>query len=449
MDGAISFLTVFLGLVLGPQSIDLAVSHEVAAVEVRLDGELLARLEGEPWTVDCDFGERLLPHRLVAVAFAEDGLEIGRSEQWINLPGPMADAGLVLDGRRPDVENGSFSTARLSWDSVLGTDPESIRVLFDGTLLEFDDPAAITLPPHDPDQLHFLRAELDFEANVSALAELTFGGFYADRVSSELTALPVRLDGRRRLPELAEMQDTILSPRGALPVVGSDKGPVDIVVVRDITAQQGLSRMFQRKASSYRQSGSPLGQVPTSDHMRQFLPLQGDARVFLLAAWPERRIASDGTHSNLFPSSPEIDAKDAGWLWLLSRVHYERGIASDQRLADAVAVAGMTAAQRNHRRAVLLVLGDKPAAKGQLWPRQVEEYLEQLRVPLVVWQVGESLTESQWSNVTLVDDLPALGRGLKRLERQVKSQRMLWVEGKWLPQELRLTSGVRGLAEVP
>jgi len=60
------FLTAFLGLTLGTQPVGLDVKGDIAAVELRLDGQTVATMHHAPWQAKIDFGSALLPHRLVA-----------------------------------------------------------------------------------------------------------------------------------------------------------------------------------------------------------------------------------------------------------------------------------------------------------------------------------------------------------------------------------------------
>ncbi len=63
----LSFITLFLGLVMGPVPVRVEVSDDVAMVEVLLDGNPVGVLREAPWELACDLGPRLEPHELVAV----------------------------------------------------------------------------------------------------------------------------------------------------------------------------------------------------------------------------------------------------------------------------------------------------------------------------------------------------------------------------------------------
>ena len=81
----IEFLTLFAGLILGVQNIEVAVSGPVTRVELRLNDEVLADIDGPPWVVRCDLGRELHPAVLEAVAFDTAGRELDRAGQRINL----------------------------------------------------------------------------------------------------------------------------------------------------------------------------------------------------------------------------------------------------------------------------------------------------------------------------------------------------------------------------
>jgi hypothetical protein len=52
----IAFLTLFLGLVTGPQAVAVDPGAGVATVELALDGRGVASLEHAPWSATVDFG---------------------------------------------------------------------------------------------------------------------------------------------------------------------------------------------------------------------------------------------------------------------------------------------------------------------------------------------------------------------------------------------------------
>ncbi|MEE8278740.1 MAG: hypothetical protein V3R89_08485, partial [Thermoanaerobaculia bacterium] len=49
----ISFVSFFLGLLLGPQTVEVAVTDGVAAVRLELDGRIVGTMEAAPWRLVC------------------------------------------------------------------------------------------------------------------------------------------------------------------------------------------------------------------------------------------------------------------------------------------------------------------------------------------------------------------------------------------------------------
>jgi hypothetical protein len=57
----VSFVTIFLPLLVGVQPVELAVTQDVASVNVILDGAQVAELREAPWTFEVDFGTTSRP----------------------------------------------------------------------------------------------------------------------------------------------------------------------------------------------------------------------------------------------------------------------------------------------------------------------------------------------------------------------------------------------------
>ena len=113
--------------------------------------------------------------------------------------------------------------------------------------------------------------------------------------------------------------------------------------------------------------------------------------------------------------------------------------------ADAVAVAGLNAFESFGRRAVLLVLGSVAEDASTYRPAVVRRYLDLLRVPLFVWTLEDRPpASSPWGEVAGRDSL-GLARGLRPDRESLDSQRVLWVEGRYLPQEIELAGGANGV----
>ena len=420
----VAFVTIFLSLTMGVHPVEVLVGDGVERVEIWLDYELVGSMSGPEWSLDTDFGGALEPHHLEAVAFDAEGKELAREEQWVNLPSPTAEAFVVID-RAPSGE----AWVRLTWENVMGDDPERVSVSLDGQALDVTDPARVPLPPHDPEQLHFLRAELEFAHNVSVVKEHTFGGSYGDELNTELTALPVRVSdkrGERRLPGLDVLQDWFVSGNVPARVAAIDEGPAEITIVRDRATQERLDRLA---------AGHQLG--------NRFVAALGKEQK-LAFFWPFMVRAPSGHWT--FPAPLGwMSAQDGGVPWFLATMPSPAPPDGRQLLADAVAVAGMNSLTRNRRRAVVLILGQEPQDESYLSPAVVRRYLEALRVPLYVWSPHKGVT-SDWGEVRDVSTMGKFRAAVSELARDVDRQRIIWLQGKHLPQRIRLTEQAEAIS---
>ncbi|MCZ6726756.1 MAG: hypothetical protein O7A98_05310 [Acidobacteria bacterium] len=418
MKGVVAFATLFLGLTVGPHRVELLVGRDVAAVEIRLDGRTIARLEGAPWEGDCDLGVELEPRSLEAIAYAADGTELGRTSQWLNIPRPPAQAEILFD---TDPATGRV-VARLRSTSITSESPEQVTVFFDGVELPADDPQRIALPAHDPQQLHYLRVDLEFAKGLVSTVERTFGGSFVDEVAAELTAVPLQL-----APDANELSPGAigwLHARGEqLAVVDVVTGPADIILIRDQSAQPDIDLMVKRRFGDYRVVAS----------LKRGYSLQ------FLRPVAEISQRAD-THLRLFRPSPLLTPHDGGVFWLLTAIRAPKVPPRMQRLSDAVAVAALAASSAGHRRAVVLLLGPDPADFSQFTPDGVRHYLETMRVPLVVWSTTGA-RDTPWGVAADASSMHKLERQTRRLVKSLERQRIAWVRGVYLPPEITLATG--------
>ncbi len=436
----IAFATLFLGLVLGVQPVEVMVAPAVVRVDLLLDGELAERIEAPPWRLPCDLGRTLAPRLLEAVAFDAEGQEVGRVAQWLNLPRPPAEAQLLLEGGR----DGTGVVARLSWDSIADRDPTAIEVTLDGERLASEDPHRFALPAHDPEQLHFLRAELTFAGGVASVLEATFGGTYADRLQTDLTGVPLALEPGGELPDPTTMTGWLARDGESLDVVAVDAGPADVLIVRDQSAQPALDALAA--PAGLRRSGLGLGGAVTAVTSHRFVArLARDHRLRLVSTF-EHTLRRPDYSVQLFSPSDVYTADDGGLLWLLQNVRATPPREAAQRLADAVAAAGVEAAAGARRRAVVLVLGADPADTSQFAPQTVRDYLQALRVPLLVWRAGRTTSASAWGEAIDVSTVARLETAVKELRRALERQRIVWVEGTHPPQRIALTDRAQGVS---
>lgn len=447
----IELVTLFLGLVVGPHPVELAVSgveglgegaREVAGIELWLDGERVGEIHGPPWVGAVDFGRNLVPHELVAVALGEDDGEVDRARVWVNVPRPVVDARIVL-GPLP-------GSASVVWEAVNLPPPTDWTVKLDGEELRVDDLDGFELPAVDPETIHFLTARLDFAEGVQATAEASFGGIHSDFVSTELTAMAVRRreepgrDDKLKGPE--DLAGWFLDGQGREPrVVALDRRPPsNVVLVIDPAAQEPLYRLALLMGKRRRRA--VLQRLGLDDRVIYLRPgaqrVAGEHQVF------------DAFQPLVYPlADRRMDFVQVVTLALAGR--NEDLSQHPRRLADAVAVAGMLAAEGRRSRAVVLVVG-AGGGDSRLLPEQARGYLRALGVPLYVWRAAmpeeakEGLPElPEWPAARLLVDPKDFIDRVIELRADLDAQRIVWLDGTHLRTDLALSGEARAVVEWP
>lgn len=494
----ITFITLFLGLTWGPQTIEVLAPGPAARVVLLLDGTEVASDAEPPWRLTCDLGEEPAPRLLEAVAYDAEGGELGRARRAVNLAMPRAEAGMVLE--RDD--DGRAEAVRLAWQSVSDAEPSAVEVLFDGEPLTVTDPRRVALPDHDAGALHVVSAELTFTGGARARADLAFGGAFGAAISTENTAVAVRTDAGRALRSREDAAGLLTVGGESLPVLAVEHERADLVFVverssGDVLKSLNLDLLLSGDTAPVRStastetyrlppSGTPRGSrasVPTTraSSSRSRGGLLGGDRMFLVlpVAAP-----AGATPYDLFPVSQTFTAEDGGSAWVLTAHRFLDDGRPGQHLARAVAVAGIHAASGKRPRAVVLVLGPAPDEASPFPPAVARRLLARLRVPLVVWYVekgwkamrGEEreafwkgqgdlprnarvaareldeararrrdLAAGGWGPVRDIDSVEALTEEARRLREEVEDQRVLWVDGLHLPGDVALADGWAGV----
>lgn len=419
----IAFVTLFLGLIAGPMTVEVAVSGTVRSVELRLDGRPVGSLGRPPWSTTVDFGE-LATHELVAVARDAAGAEVDRAVQLINVPSPQVETELLLDGWR----QGRPRHSRIIWRSAEMLEPESISLLLDGEPVPVDDPSTVALPEVDVGSIHFLTVELTFPGNQRANAQAAFGGIYGFEVESELTAVPVLpADGPVERPE--EARGWLRRPSGEpLRVVAVEEDVAEVMIVRDEASLPVLQRLDSQLERHRPRSWKTLSLAPAD-------------LLFMMSARPEIAAHPDVNYQ-LYPISRGYSLYELSLPRALARLGLKKRSANEPQLTDAVAVAGMKVAGRGRRRAVLLVVADCLEPSGRWSAGGVRRFLAELRVPLVVWATHRVGSKGGFCRgASRVKGTRTYTKALAHLRELLTSQQVLWVDGSHLPREIVLAEG--------
>ena len=430
----IEFVSLLLGLVIGVQAVEVQVAEPVARVEMVLDGEVVAAAAEPPWSFDVDLGSELAPHELAAVARDAVGREIGRAVQFVNLPRPVAEARWSFEND----ERGLPAVALLAWEHLWSRPPQGIEVQLDGEPLAAVAVAAelyrVELPGYDAGELHLLTAELRFPDDGRAHAEAVFGGVYGERVETELTALPI-VYATRRPPTVLRLAGSFRRDGRELEVAAVERSGADVVVVRDEAAQVWLARRVAEQEERMR------GFHLTRSRLHDLLPLGAETRLRFV--WPSRVAVAEGSGLRIDPeqfAAPLVHPGDGPGL-----AEVLAGLEAPpvpQRVADAVAIAGVVAATGNRPRAVVLAFDPGTPDSSRHRPDEVRRFLARLHVPLFVWSIGGD-AGPEWGEVAPIGGWEGLQQAVRQVRRTIDSQAVVWLDGRHPPQAVELAAGER------
>ena len=434
----VTFLSLFLWLMTDVHPVKVAVDPGVASVEIFLDGVVIGVATDPKWEVECDFGQQLRPHELVAVARDETGQEVGRASQLVNLPRAEAEVEVIFEGEAPDAP----TVLRVITESAERLEPLATFVNFDGLMLREEGKGRFPLPTYDPGQIHIVSAEGHFPDGISARRDIIFGGAWGGRVVTELTAVPVILAGNRGLA-VEEFQGLLHTRGFAVKVAAVERLGARVYMVRDHGVWPSLRSaggVIDRRDREVR--GATMGQlsrVLQNARVSGEIPPQRD-RFYLVVPNPT---SSRGLA--LFPVLQPFDLKRFGMPWLTTHVISARAAVPGQRLAEAVALAGLRAAADGCPRTVVLVIGDDVVDHSGYRPQAVREYLRALRVPLVVWSTQRHGSSDDWGEAEVANGLSSIEKASRRLLKNLGRQWIVWVEGRHLPHEIELVDNQKGI----
>jgi hypothetical protein len=402
----------------------------VASVTIELDGRPLVTMRAPEWSADVDLGPELSPHELAARALDPDGKTLASCHQWLNLPRRPAEVEVVLE-RGAD---GRAQAARLSWQSLTPREPRGVEATLNGKPLTVSPDRRLELPPYDPRQPQLLSVELEFENDVKSRKDVVLGGGSGSEAGSELTSVPIRWrDGGE--PNTSTLKGRLVGKGQTLGVAAVETGPASLWIVRDSAATEAARHLGERGLQMFTSRWGNSGRVPGGD-----LNLRLDAGDRIRFVWPRpMTVAGSSLPTDLFPTSHTFIGDKVGVRWLLRSVQNPAPETAGARFSDAVAVAGLNAYAGFQRRAVLLVLGSSDVDESQYSVDAVRRYLVSLHVPLFVWSLGSpSKSAGAWSEARDVSTAIGMLQAFSDIRRNLASQRIVWVEGRLLPQEIGL-----------
>ena len=402
MTAQIVFVTLFLGIVAGPVPIELQVSGPVQSIRLLIGGEEAARIAEPPWRTSVDIGDDLTPRELVAVGYDAAGKEIARAAQILNLPRPLAELGIAVDG----------DVATLTAHHLMGLAPIRASVVVDGKAVAVEKLRA-TLPKFNPDSTHVIDAEVTFADGFTARRELVLQGAKSYATGTQLTPVLVRETAEQHP---ASWEACFSQPGGeAVRTTAVETAEAVVIVVRAPDPHEA--------GSVFNPVLQELNKSDVDVRLPDLLFAPGTVERML---WPMGE--KHGGESLLFMPSMDYDGSKQEFKHFLMSAGPDADDTTPLRFADAVAVAGIRAMTGAQRRAVILILSHKPDASMHS-PRAVRRYLEALGVPLFVWSpMGETpKSAAAWGEVENVSTIHRLGVAFAKLRRALAEQRIAWV----------------------
>ncbi len=242
---------------------------------------------------------------------------------------------------------------------------------------------------------------------------------------AELTAVPAVFRGKP--PAAAKMAGWFLADGRPARVEAVEDVPGDIVAVMDEHAGPWLSHLETRFfAPSYYLNRLEKGQR-------------------LRFCWPMTLHAGESaTGYSVFMRSADFEGRQD-----LRRVLVNTHVPDYDgapRLVDAATVAGISAASGNRPRAVVLLLAGTEDA-SRLSPADARAFLRALRVPLRVWAKTQDIGAA-WGDFEVVASTTDFHSAVMDLTSSVAKQRIVWLEGRHLPQSISLSPQAKGVTLV-
>ena len=122
----------------------------------------------------------------------------------------------------------------------------------------------------------------------------------------------------------------------------------------------------------------------------------------------------------------------------------------ERRFADAVAVAGVSAAANGSRRAVVLVLGEGDQDHSSRTAGSIRHYLERIHVPLYVWSLSREKPPqrppaAEWGEFADISTVGKLHDAASRVQNDLMRQSIVSIEGRHLPQDITLVDAGDGI----
>jgi hypothetical protein len=434
-EGEFGILSFPIGLVVGEQTIEVDLGPSGEPASLYLDSEPVCRLTASIPRCQVDLGETPDVHLLELVQRNGEGEIIASARRWVNRPGQEAELSIRLD-RAPSI---GVCTGRVQWFHPDKADPIVLEVTDDGRpLLIGGDRHSFQFRCADSDEPRVIGGSAIFPDGRRAEA-VAVSDTFGCRTETSLTSVPLVAAGQEVDPCSA-----VASALGDGFETVENSG-FEVVFVLDPSANSQYLM-----SSGWSKVRLPTGSTVkvNPDYFRDQLRGGGaEAKD----SW-NRAVGSLTAAEKMWHVLPDnrlqrvngfSRGKDA-WLLLLFQLGSIEAVGTP-RIADAVAASGLVAAAGPRRRAVVLILGKKSGRDAsEFSPRQAQDYLAEVGVPLFVLRSGKPQDDG-WPGGVQIKNMEAMAAALNGIRNTLNQQCVVWFEGD--VSLARITSELRdGLA---
>ena len=429
------FISLFLGLVAGPQPVELRATADIKSVAIRLGQRQIATLTQPPWKLTIDFGQSIDPRRLTAIGFDSRGNEVARTSQLIDWPRPPAEVEIVLEHKN-DVPVAVTLVAKHRMLVAL----RKAVVTFDGKKLAVNGLRA-KLPPIAPDTPHVIEATVTYADRTVARREVVLQAGFSDSTGTEMTPVAVEQTSATRQ---ASLEGCFSADGESLRVGAVEDGEAMVAIVKDPDATEASEVITAMRRLLAGRAEAKLFREETG------LP----ERTFARIVWPIADTVNDkGLESFLFQNSTLTEATGDTLIRLLTAPL--RPTPADEwprQFADAIAVAAVQAIAAPRRRAVVYVVSDTHD-ESVYSPAAVRHYLDTIGVPFFVWSLRGPRPDllAWWGPVDDISSRQGLRLAIERLRQTLARQRIVWLAAEpvtALSASVKSDCGVRPLAHI-
>lgn len=391
----LQILTYPVGVVVGLLPVVVELGAPPRPASLLLDGRTACTVsEAVPRCV-VDLGPAPRVHLLELVRKGPAGNVVERAIRWVNRPG-AAEAEIQTQTRCE--EGRDRCSVRIGWAHPERLNPKRVAVALDGRRVA-------------PAKTRDVSLDVSGARGALLTVDMTFPD---GRRAAHASVLGGRIRG-----------DEDVSVTGELVVDACGlAGPADAIKCRVAagghvrTAERGEGEIvFVAEPAAYGALTGILGPFHAPQRPPERHALDEILKNDLLAAGvvvPDRQLSRGELPPKEAVLDPILEILDATPL-------------RPVRLADAVASAAFRAGIPGRRRLVVLIAAEGAEDTSALGAAAVRAYLDEIRVPLLVWRMRPA-ARPEWPEGRAIADLAALKAALQAARESLDCQAVLWTE---------------------